>query len=62
MTSILLLHVLVVLLAIILSQIGVGSIETTVFQGMVIYPALYKGEKEITFPRARFGKFFKTLA
>lgn len=32
MTSILLLHVLVVLLAIILSQIGVGSIETTVFR------------------------------
>lgn len=40
----------------------VNGFSTAVFKGMVIYPATYKGEKEFTFPRARFGKFFKTLA
>ena len=39
-----------------------NGIETAVFEGMVVYPATYKGEKEILFPRARFGRYFKTLA
>lgn len=37
-----------------------NGIETAVFQGMVIYPATYNNE--VTFPRARFGKFFKTFS
>jgi len=35
-----------------------NDINTAVFQGMVIYPATYK---DIKFPRARFGRFFKTF-
>ena len=35
------------------------GIATMVFQGMVIYPSTYAGE--IKFPRARFGKFFKSF-
>lgn len=34
--------------------------ETAVFKGMVVYPATYKDE--VTFPRARFGRFFKSCA
>ena len=37
-----------------------NGIETAVFQGMIVYPSTYNNE--ITFPRARFGKFFKTFA
>ena len=40
-----------------------NGIETAVFQGMVVYPSSYKGkDNEVTFPRARFGKFFKSLS
>lgn len=35
-----------------------NDISTAVFQGMVVYPATYK---DIKFPRARFGKFFKSF-
>ena len=35
------------------------GIATSVFQSMVVYPSTYNNE--ITFPRARFGKFFKSL-
>lgn len=35
------------------------GVATMVFRGMTVYPSTYAGE--ITFPRARFGKFFKSL-
>jgi nucleoid DNA-binding protein len=36
------------------------GIATSVFQGMVVYPATYhKEEINTTFPRARFGKAFQ---
>lgn len=35
------------------------GISTMVFQGMLVYPSTYNDE--VTFPRARFGKFFKSM-
>ncbi len=36
------------------------GVSTAVFKGMIVYPATYNNE--VTFPRARFGKFFKMSA
>lgn len=35
------------------------GVATSILQGMVVYPSTYNNE--ITFPRARFGKFFKSI-
>ena len=41
---------------IVLQNLNEG-ISTTVFNGMIVYPA--KIEDKYTFPRARFGRYFK---
>lgn len=36
-----------------------NGVETAILRGLIVYPATYKGE--VTFPRARFGNYFKNL-